>query len=568
MPVLSRKLIPGLCILVFSGLNLSAAAIRQVDICVFGGTSAGITAAVQASRSGKSVVLLEPGDFLGGLTSGGLGATDIGNKHVIGGLSREFYERVAQHYADDSAWKWETREEYFAERTTRTRLEETQGPGASMWTFEPQVAQKVFRAMLTEARVEVKVRQKLQVVKKQGAHIEEIQLRNGDIYRAQVFIDATYEGDLMAKSGVRYHVGREGNSVYGETLNGIRARTPKNQIGGNIDPYVRPGDPSSGLIPLIQPGDGGTPGGGDYRVQAYNFRLCFTDVPENRLTLAPPAHYDPDRYELAARRADAILAAGATPKMSNFCTLRWMPNRKTDFNNGAGISTDFVGANYEYPDADYEKRAEIWQAHEDYVRGFWYYMSTSPRIPGDLRAQFLNFGPAKDEFPETGGWPNQLYVREARRMIADYVMTEHNCRSEVVAEDPVGMAAYGMDSHNTQRIVQGGAVKNEGDVQEHELDPYGISYRAMVPRIGECENLVVPVCVSASHIAFGSIRMEPVFMVLGQSSAVAASLAIDHGVAVQHLPYEALRAQLLAVGQVLALPDDLAPTDPGVEFRR
>ncbi len=566
--MLSRKIISGLFVGLLSGLSLSAAVVREVDICVFGGTSAGITAAVQAARLGKSVVLLEPGNHLGGLTAGGLGATDIGNKHVIGGISREFYERVAQHYADDANWKWETREDYFAERTTRTRLEETQGTGASMWTFEPSVAQKIYRQMLAEARVEVRVQQKLQSVKKQDARIEEIQLRNGDIYRAKVFIDASYEGDLMAKSGVRYHVGREGNSVYGETLNGIRARTPKNQIGGNIDPYVVPGDPTSGLIPLIQPGDGGTPEGGDYRVQAYNFRLCFTDVPENRLTLTPPSHYDPAMYELAARRADAIIAAGATPKMSNFCTLRWMPNRKTDFNNGSGISTDFVGANYEYPDADYEKRAEIWQAHEDYVRGFWYYLSTSPRIPAELREQFLNFGPAKDEFHETEGWPNQLYVREARRMISDYVMTEHNCRSAVRAEDPIGMAAYGMDSHNCQRIVQDGVVKNEGDVQEHELDPYGVSYRAIVPRAGECENLVVPVCVSASHIAFGSIRMEPVFMVLGQSSAVAASLAIDQGVAVQNLPYEDLREQLLAVGQVLALPDNLDPTNPGVEFRR
>ena len=545
-----------------------AATTRQVDICVYGGTSAGITAAVQAARLGKTVVMLEPGTHLGGLTAGGLGATDIGNKHVIGGISREFYERVAQHYADDGVWKWETREEYFAERTTRTKLTETQGPGASMWTFEPSVAQKIYRDMLAEAKVEVRTQQKLQTVKKQGSRITEIQLGNGDVYGAKVFIDASYEGDLMAKAGVRYHVGREGNSVYGETLNGIRPRTPKNQIGGSIDPYVIPGDPASGLIPLIQPGDGGTPGGGDYRVQAYNFRLCFTDVPDNRMTLAPPANYDPDRYELAARRADAIIAAGATPKMSNFCTLRWMPNRKTDFNNGSGISTDFVGANYEYPDADYEKRAAIWQAHEDYVRGFWYYLSTSPRIPEGLREQFLNFGPAKDEFPETGGWPSQLYVREARRMISDYVMTEHNCRSDIVAEDPVGMAAYGMDSHNAQRIVQNGAVKNEGDVQEHELGPYGISYRSIVPRASQCENLVVPVCVSASHIAFGSVRMEPVFMVLGQSSAVVASLAIDRGVAVQALPYEVLSEHLLAAGQVLALDANLAPTDPGVEFRR
>ena len=358
----------------------------------------------------------------------------------------------------------------------------------------------------------------------------------------------------MAKAGVDYRVGREANSLHGETLNGIRDKTPKNQIYGSVDPYVVPGNPSSGLIPLIDEGDGGVPGEGDHRVQAYNFRLCFTDVEANRMPLDPPPNYDPGRYELAARRVEKIVSAGEEPRIKQFCNPVWMPNRKTDINNSQGISTDFIGANYDYPDGDDQTRAEIWRAHEDYIRGFWYFMSTSNRVPEKLRNAFLSLGPCRDEFQATGGWPAQLYVREARRMSSDYVMTEANCRSQTVVQDSVGMAAYGMDSHNCQRIVQNNAARNEGDVQEHTLQPYPISYRSIVPRKSQCDNLLVPVCVSSTHIAFGSIRMEPVFMVLGQSSAIAASMAIDNSVAVQDLPYKSFRNVAWAAGQVLTRP--------------
>ena len=523
----------------------------EVDICVYGGTASGVVAAVQSARHGKSVVLLEPRDNVGGATSGGLGATDIGNKDVIGGLSREFYQRVAEHYANDESWTWETREHFFANRSKRTKLEEVRGPNASMWTFEPHVAERILDEMLSEAGVQIEYQQRLSLVQKQEARITEITMESGDTIRAKVFIDTTYEGDLMAMSGVSYRVGRETNCLYNETLNGIRDETPKNQIYGSVDPYIVPGDPSSGLIPLIQRGSGGIPGDGDQRVQAYNFRLCFTNVPENRRELLPPSDYDPALYELAARRAEVIVASGKEPKIKQFCNPVWMPNGKTDINNSQGISTDFIGANYEYPDGDYETRERIWKAHEDYVRGFWYFMSTSPRIPKSLRQEFKSFGPCKDEFPRTDGWPHQLYVREARRMVSDYVMTEHNCRSKRIPKDSVGMAAYGMDSHNCQRIVQGGAARNEGDVQKHGLRPYPISYRSIVPKPGECDNLLVPVCVSATHIAFGSIRMEPVFMVLGQSAATAAVESIDKRSTVQEIDYEALRKRLLNSGQVL-----------------
>ncbi|MCM2373873.1 FAD-dependent oxidoreductase [Rhodopirellula sp. ICT_H3.1] len=521
------------------------------EVVVYGGTSAGVVAAVQVARMNRSVVLLEPGRHIGGMTSGGLGATDIGNKDVIGGLSREFYRRVAKHYAQDSAWIHETREEFFANRSKRTTLEEVSGPDATMWTFEPHVADKIFNEMLHEEGVVVVRGQKVVDVNMDGQRIVSIAMQDGETYQAKMFIDASYEGDLMARAGVTYRVGREGNAEYDETLNGIRDRTPKNQIYDSVDPYVSPGDPSSGLIPLIQPGDGGMPGEGDHRVQAYNFRLCFTNVAKNRMELEPPADYDPARYELAARRVEKIVAKGLEPRLDQFCNPVWMPNFKTDINNSQGISTDFIGGNYDYPDADYDTREEIWRAHENYIRGFWYFMSTSPRVPQDLRDQFRSFGPCRDEFQSTGGWPNQLYVREARRMKSDYVMTEHNCRGKVVAEDSVGMAAYGMDSHNCQRIVQNGAARNEGDVQEHGLRPYPISYRSIVPSSGECENLLVPVCVSATHIAFGSIRMEPVFMVLGQSAATAAVLAIDEDTTVQQLDYAELQKLLWAGGQVL-----------------
>ena len=524
----------------------------ETDIVVYGATSAGVIAAVQASRLGRSVVVLEPRNHIGGLTSGGLGATDIGNKDVIGGLSREFYHRIAMHYQKDESWVHETREEFFRHRSKRTKLSEVLGENATMWTFEPSVAEAVFNDMIKEAGVTIHLETELARVKKEGSKVTEIVIGDGRRFKAKMFIDASYEGDLMAKSGVRYRVGREANSQYNETLNGIQPKTPKNQMLGRVDPYVVAGDPDSGLLPLIDDGDGGTAGEGDHRVQAYNFRLCFTDVPSNRLELQPPANYDPALYGLALRQVETLVAAESELLIKKFCNPVWMPNRKTDINNSSGISTDYIGANYDYPDADYETRAEIWQKHEDYVRGFWYFMSNDPRIPERLQSQFKNFGPCRDEFLDTNGWATQLYVREARRMISDYVMTEHNCRSKEVVKDSVGMAAYGMDSHNCQRIVKNGIVRNEGDVQKHGLKPYPISYRSIVPSQKECENLVVPVCVSATHIAFGSIRMEPVFMVLGQSAAVAASLAIEDQTSVQALPYQRLRQSLKESGQVLS----------------
>jgi hypothetical protein len=500
----------------FAGLS------RQYDICVFGGTSAGVAAAVQAARSGKSVVLTEDGCHVGGLTSGGLSQTDIGNKAAIGGLAREFYRRMGQHYGSNETWK-----------------------------LEPSVAEDVFLKMLGDAKVPVYFNEHLKAVQKKGARLAAITMEDGKTIRARMFIDASYEGDLMAAAKVSYFVGRESNSTYGETLDGIRGVTPKHQFLVPVDPYVRPGDPSSGLLDLIQDQPPGNAGDGDISVQAYNFRLCLTQNPTNRMPIDPPNNYDPAQYELLARYLDALSAAGRTPHLNDLMHIQPMPDGKTDVNNNGPFSTDFIGHNYDYPEGTRAQRERIRQAHEDYTRGLLRFLADDSRVAESLRVEMRSWGLCKDEFKDTGGWPHQLYVREARRMISDYVMTEKNCRHSVVAPDAVGLAAYTMDSHNCRRIVRNGHVENEGDVQVGGFSPYPISYRSMVPRRSECENLLVPVCLSASHIAYGSIRMEPVFMVLGQSSAMAAALAVEEEVPVQDINYGKLREQLLAAGQIL-----------------
>lgn len=523
----------------------------SADVCVYGGTAAGVAAAVQAARLGKSVAIAEPGSHLGGMTSGGLGATDIGNKAAIGGLAREFYHRVAKYYAADAAWTFERREDYFKDRGGRSTLVELQKPDATMWTFEPHVAEHILFEMLKEAKAPVYFQHRLASVKKENARLTEISMENGRTFRARMFIDATYEGDLMAKAGVSYIIGREPNSKYGETLNGVRGETPKHQFKVPVDPFVKPGDPGSGLLPFVQSVSPGTPGEGDRSVQAFNFRLCYTKNPANRLSHSPPPKYDPARYELLARYLEALVASGAKPRLAEFWNPIWMPNGKTDINNNGGFSTDFIGENYAYPEASPAERNKIWRAHQDYTRGFVYFLATSPRVPDSIRQEMQQWGPAKDEFQDTDNWPYQLYVREARRMISDYVMTEHNCRGKVKVDDPVGLAAYTMDSHNCRRIVRNGKVENEGDVQVGGFPPYPIAYRSIIPKTTECENLLVPVCLSATHIAYGSIRMEPVFMILGQSAATAAALALQENTSLQRLSYSKLRERLATDGQIL-----------------
>lgn len=512
------------------------------DVVIYGGTSGGVAAAVQTSRSGKTAILIEPGRHLGGLSSGGLGATDIGNKAAIGGIAREFYRRVKKHYADPANWRQEKPQAYRSGRSTEAAAED------AMWTFEPHVAEKLMNQWAAEAKVPVEFGERLDlkrgVEKKDGA-IVSIRMESGKTYRGRRFIDATYEGDLLALAGVSFHVGREANSVYGETLNGVQvAHAVKHQLMDGVDPYVKKGDKSSGLLPGVVAGPPGEDGSGDKRVQTYNFRLCLTDVKANQIPFTQPADYNPLRYELLLRNFDA----GETRAPWNPI---FMPNRKTDVNNNYGFSTDNIGMNYDWPEGDDAARDKMFQEHLLYTQGLIWTLATNDRVPAKVRDEVNRFGLCKDEFRATGGWPHQLYVREGRRMIGAYVMTQSDCQRKRTAEDAVGLGAYNMDSHNVQRYVDAkGHARNEGDIQVG-VSPYPISYRAIIPQESECTNLFAPVALSASHIAYGSIRMEPVFMVLGQSAATAAVQSIEANVNVQKVDYAKLKDRLLADGQVL-----------------
>ncbi|RAI85572.1 FAD-dependent oxidoreductase [Algoriphagus yeomjeoni] len=548
------RLIICFLILLFQSPTLFA---QEFDLVIYGGTSAGVAAGIQASRMDKSVLLIVPGSRLGGLTTGGLGQTDIGNKQAIGGVSREFYQLIKEYYNQPQNWTWQKREEYKDGGQTTTAAGED-----AMWTFEPSAALHVITQMLEKETISVVYEERLlrtaEGVKKSGGRIQSITMESGKTYAGKMFIDATYEGDLMASAGVSYTVGREGNKQYKETLNGVQANyyspTLQNKVSRNainhnfvpgVDPYREKGNPASGLLPYISEVGPGIDGAGDNKVQAYCFRMCLTDHPENRIPFAKPSGYDSLNYELLIRNYE--MGETQVPWINSS-----MPNRKTDSNNRLGFSTDFIGQNYDYPEASYEEREKIVAAHRTYQQGLMWTLAYHPRMPEKIRREVSRWGTSKDEFEREDGWQSQLYIREARRMISDLVMTQHHAEGLEVVEDAVGLAAYGMDSHHIQRYVDAnGFVQNEGNVEAHVSGPYPISYRSIIPKKVEAENLLVPVCVSASHIAFGSIRMEPVFMVLGQSAAIAASLAIDEAVAVQDLSYPKLKARLLEFKQRL-----------------
>ncbi|MEL7120670.1 MAG: FAD-dependent oxidoreductase [Bacteroidota bacterium] len=508
---------------------------EQYDIAVYGGTSAGVIAAYSAAKLGKSVILIEPTAHLGGMTASGLGSTDIGNKYAVQGLARRFYRELGQHYGN-----------------------------FENWTFEPKVAEALFEKYIAEEQIKVLFNHRIVSAQKSGTTIQEITIENSanteetTIILAKQYIDCTYEGDLMAKVGVSYFVGREDNKQYNETLNGVQLRN-KHQFPDGIDPYVVKGDPTSGLLPYINPTvqPNGT---GDKRLQAYNYRLCLTNNPNNRIPFPEPDNYNPLNYELLWRVMQKNLnldnAGNLIPGSTNnegkydhywqwrtFKTgfiIQYMPEDKTDFNHLGGFSIDYIGQNHDYPEASYKRRAEIFEEHKQFILGIFYFLKTDPRVPQKIKDEFNSWGLPKDEFTDNGGWPHYLYVRETRRMIGEYVMTEHNCVGDEVVEDGIALAAYTMDSHNTQRVVVNGMVKNEGNVEVGGFGPYPIAYRSITPKRDECTNLLVPVCLSASHIAYGSIRMEPVFMVLGQISALAACEAIDHDGQVQSVNHKVL----------------------------
>lgn len=512
---------------------------RTYDVVIYGGTSGGIAAAIQTRRMGKIPLLIEPGKHLGGLTSGGLGATDIGNKAAIGGISREFYQNIKKYYADDSKWIHEKATDFPGMRSSQD----------AAWKFEPHVAELIYRNMLKEAEVPVLFGERLDLKKgviKQKGRITTIIMESGLRIKGKTWLDTTYEGDLLALAGVSYHVGRESNDTYAETYNGIEVKhAVYHQFEHQVDPYIVKGKPQSGLLPGINPEPLAKDGTGDHRVQAYCFRMCTTDVPENQVDWVKPEDYDPQQYELLLRNFEA--GDRRIPWNPVF-----MPNRKTDTNNNFAISTDYIGMNYDWAEADYQRRDEIFQQHLTYQQGLMWTLANHPRVPKEVREHFQRLKPAKDEFTDHNNWPHQLYIREARRMISDYVMTQNDCEGRTIPKDAVGLAAYTMDSHNIQRYVtKEGYVMNEGDVQVGGFSPYPISYRSIRPAHSECINLLVPMCLSASHIAYGSIRMEPVFMVLGQSAATAACHAIDERVAVQEINLTKLQERLVADKQIL-----------------
>ena len=523
----------------------------ECDVAAYGGTPAGIGAAIQAVRDGKSAVLLTFNGFVGGLSSGGLSSTDIGKKDSIGGMALEFYEKVG-----------------------------------SLVGFRAMDAEKTFRAMLREAGVQVFERQHLKEVKMKGEHITEIHMLDGTVVAAKVFVDGTYEGDLMAAANISYQVGREPRSAYQESLAGqwqtVSWKGVYQFCDLPISPYRIPGDRSSGLLPEISAEPCGAPGDGDFRIQAYNFRMILSNK-EGAIPFPKPAAYDRDRYALLGR----FLNFDPQPKWVLNYTTQPMTDgpvqmRNGDSNNAGSFSSDYVGGSNLWPDGSYKaenhkelqpsrrglpvplpelyrKREAIYQDHVNYQQGLMYYLANDKDVPEELQQRVRKFGLDPNEFAQSGHWPHALYVREGRRMVSDYVMTQADCEFTRVAKDSIGLASYPMDSHFCQRVaveIDGKTtVRNEGGFGHHCAGAYPVAYRSIVPKKTECTNLLVPLCLSASHVAYGSIRMEPVFMILGQSAGAAAAMAIDNKQAVQEVDYPSLRKHLQKLGQKLdAIP--------------
>jgi hypothetical protein len=501
-------------------LASASAATRTFDVVVYGGTAGGVIAAVTAAREGLSTALLEPSSHVGGMVSSGLGFTDFGKKEVIGGYAREFYSRIGKHYGKDIEW-----------------------------LHEPHIAEEVFRDMLRESKVQLFEHARLKEksgVRKQSTRITELTTENGDTFKAGQFIDASYEGDLMAQAHVAWTYGRESSQQYGESLAGVRDQTPLHQFLVNISPYKADGT----LLPEISTNKPGVPGSADKAVQAYNFRMCFSEAAD-RIPFAKPSGYDPKRYELLAR---LIAATNPTPPLGKLMKIDRLPNGVTDINNNGAFSTDYIGASWTYPNAGYAQREQIRQAHIQYTAGLFYFLANDPSIPAQVRGEMNHWGLCANEFQDSDHWPRQLYIREDRRMVGEYVMNQKDLQTDLTKPDSVGMGSYNSDSHNVERIVgPDGFVRNEGDMQV-AVKPYEIPYRILLPKRNEATNLLVPVAFSASHVAYSSVRMEPQYMILGQAAGVAAKMAIEGKKPVQDINKNAVTAKLRSQGAVVELP--------------
>lgn len=516
-------------LLIFALLTAGSlqAATQRFDLVVYGGTAGGVVTAVSAAREGLHVVLLEPGTHLGGMTTGGLSRTDVGKREVIGGMALEFYRRLGKRY-DVGRFGQDV-----------------------AWYFEPRVGEQVLEEMLREASVTVVKRQRLREqngLRKAGAVVGAITTEDGSVFEGRAFADCSYEGDLMAQAKVKYTWGREGIAEYGESLAGVRDRTPKHQFLVRVSSF----DAAGKLLPEVSAASTkGEVGAADRKVQAYNFRMILSDDPANQVPFPKPNGYDAKRFELLARLIQATKEkTGKAPRFGDLCNPLVIPNHKVDTNNNGAFSTDYIGKNWDYPEGSYATRARIWKDHELYTKGFFWFLAHDPRVPKELQAEVNGWGLAKDEFQDTDHWPNQLYVREARRMVGEYVMVQKDLQTDLRKTDAIGMGSYNSDSHNIQRLATAdGAVENEGDMQV-AVTPYQIPYRVMLPRRGESTNLLVPVCFSASHVAYSSLRMEPQYMILGHAAGIAAAMAIRGGTAVQDIDVAQLQSKLKTQGMI------------------
>ena len=544
-----KKNITILLLLFFSFTTSISASSTLYDICVYGESASGVVAAIQSARMGKKVVLLSKNNHVGGLATSGLTATDMNRNDLIGGITKEFYNKIYTYYLKPESWRNQDRESFMTstlKRTYRGKNDERQ----IQWVYESSVAERIMLDMLKAAGVEILFNHRLDLgkdIRKEENTIKSIQLENGKTIEAKIFIDASYEGDLLARAGISYTVGRESNQQYGETLNGIRVNYDQGKDLTKISPYIKEGNPKSGVLPYVTPKEWGKQGEEDKRVQAYCYRMTLTNDPDNRMAIQKPRNYQPQWYEIYSR----MLKLEPETELQKIITLTPMPNKKTDTNH-----LDFFGASYDYAEAGYKTRAEIEQLHKDYALGMLWFLGNDKRVPEHIRKEMLDWGLPKDEFTDTANFPYQIYVREARRMVGTFVMTEKNVRKadRSLAEHSVGLGSYALDCHYVSRVVdQDGKLRNEGTIFA-PTTPYPISYYSLTPREEECSNLLVTVCLSSSHVAYSTIRMEPVYMILGQSAATAASLAIDADVPVQKISYDILKYQLLQDGQLLSIP--------------